>query len=237
MTVSSFKFAVGSLLTIGALAAATSASALTLPTQGLKANATLTFSPEAYANAGAATVVFAPLGNTIKLPDVTVGSTAVEVYQFPVTKADVSIGWDLKITPNSGVSSGSALLLSSDAGGAILANFAVNFKTKQLLADIIDPYTKTQTKSQIVLYTFIESQPSKISFKNLVLNQTSQISELTFSAEATDELAYLLGLPDVTKLSLSKLKWGTIDVQVTSYARKPAVSTKPFTAADAPDMN
>lgn len=235
----SFKFS-AAFAAVALSAALAPAHALTLNTSGLKANATLTLSSEGFSNATAATVVFGSLGNTVRLADATALNSAgketkVPVFQFPVTKADVAISAKLAITPTSGVSSRSALRLTSDFGDAVLANFAVDFKAKTVYADIFDTLGQT-VATKVALYSFVETKPNVISLKGLVLNQTSQIGELVFTPVATDKLSAALGLDEVLKAALSQLKWGIIDVQVTSFARKPKVNDKPLTLADVPPL-
>lgn len=232
MSIASFKIAAATAVLAAAFAPA---QALTLNTAALKANSTITFSAEGFSNATAATVKIKPYGNTVQLADATaIGSSGrevkVPVFQFPVTKADVSVGWDLKIEPVSGQTARSALRLTSDFGDVVLANFDLNFKENRLYADVLDFYGQKSTR--VVLYTTVKTKPSVISLKGFVLNQTAQVGDLMFTPESRDLVAAALGLDEVLKAALAQLKWGTIDVLVTSFARKPAVNATPLKLSD-----
>ncbi len=240
MKISSFKFAVGSMLLAGGLAATSSAYALKLNTSGLKANAVLTFSVAANGSTAAAGITFAALGNATRLPDLEViGSNGrpskVQVYNNPVTEAEISIGWDLKIHADAGSSVRSALRITNDYGDVVLANFKLDFKKKQLIADLIDTVSKT-TIANAPIYDFIETVPQKIAFPNLVLNQSVTVGRLVLTPSAQDQLGDALQISEVLRTTLASLDWGTIAVEVTSYARKPAVSNKRFTLADVPPL-
>lgn len=232
MSIASFKIAATSAILAAAFAPA---QALTLNTAGLKSNATITISAEGLANATASTVKMTPFGNTVQLADaIATGSSGrevkVPVFQFPITKVNVSIGWDLKIEAVSGESARSALRLTSDFGDLVFANFDLNLKENKLYADILDYYGQKSTR--VVLYNVVKTKPSTISLKGFVLNQTAQVSDLIFPPATVDIVAAGLGLDEVLKGALNQLKWGTIDVAVTSYARKPKVNDTPLKLSD-----
>ena len=236
MTISSMKLALGSTVLGLGLAVGGSASAgIVLPTQGLKANATLTFSLPAYGSATAARITFKSLGNMTKNGDITVVDEfgvedVVPQWNLPVTKADVSIGWDLKIKANSGASTRSALQMTRGSKSIVVANFVVDFNKHLLTSDFITGGVTTNGG----LYTFEEIVPQKISFKGLVLNQSVTIGKLILTEAAQQTLGDALALSDVLRATLKTQDWGTIAILVTSYKRSPAVSTTPFTAADIP---
>lgn len=227
---SSFKFAISSMMVAVGLAAATSASALTLNTTGLKANATFQLSTQAYGSSTAAGVTFAPAGTTTAGAVDAAGNPS---YIMPVTKATVAIGWDLSIKATYGESSGAALRLGTPAtgGDAVLANFAIDYANKKVIADLIDVYEKT-TVSKMPLYTFDVTVPEVISLKGFVLNQSSTIGNLKFTPQAEAGLAQALLIDDVLRASLAVIDWGTIKAVVTSYKRPNKISNAPFTLAD-----
>lgn len=241
MTSISFKTAFAATIVASAALASTSASALTLNTTGLKANATLQFSVEAFGASTAAGVKFAPLGNTAKVGDVVAteaaGTLSVPVFDLPVTKADIAIGWDLSITPTSGDSSGAALRLTTpDQGGdAVLANFVVDFVGKTVYADLIDVFLKT-TEKRIPLYSFVEYKPKTISFKGLVLNQRAYLGTLVFAPSVIDKLADALLIAPVLRPGLATAKWGTINIEVTSYKRPNKITNAPYTLEKVPAL-
>ena len=157
------------------------------------------------------------------------------VYNFPITKADVSLSWDLKATPNTGLTNRSALRFTNEFGDVVLANFDVDFKGQVLYCDLIDTVAGTTAK-RIPLYTFIKTQPDSTSLKGFVLNQTGQLGKLVFTKEAADRLAAGLNIDDVLRSTLEVIDWGKIDIKVTSYKRSPKVNDKPLTLADVPAL-
>lgn len=238
--ISSFKSAVvGSVLATGLAFSGAASAGITLDTSGLKADATLQFLNAAYGPSTAAGISFGPLGNTVQLPDAMeldpfIGMEfPVPRFGMPVTKATISIGWDLKITANNGQSSRSALNLKRGNLQVVLANFSIDFDKKIVYADV---FTNGQlTKAKSTIYTFEVVEPQKISFKNLVLNQSVKIGTLKLTAESQDSLANGLGLQGPIRDTLATLDFGTIAVLVTSYKRTPSkANATPFTAADIP---
>jgi hypothetical protein len=235
---SSIKFAFASSIVAVAALGATSASALTLNTTGLKANAALVFSPDASGAMKAANVTYTNAGTATKLPDVDAKDNKgnpikVGSFNLPVTKVDVSIGSSLNIIPNYGLSNGAALRFATPnlGGDAILANFNVNFKTKTITADLIDVFLKT-TETAVPLYTFEEVKPQVVSLKGLVLNEKNYLGKLVFTPTMVQKLGDALLIDTVLRASLATLDWGTINVEVTSFKRSPAVSDKAFTIAN-----
>ncbi|RYE01011.1 MAG: hypothetical protein EOP50_02735 [Sphingobacteriales bacterium] len=233
-----FKTAIGSAFLVGGLAMSSVAHAgIPLNTAGLKANSVLTFSVAAFGASSAAGITFNGLGNTTQLPNVIVQDPEsgldeeVPRFNFPVTKAIISIGWNLKITADSGDATRSVLQVKRGSRTASLANFVVDFKGKTLYADVI---TAAATTKRAAIYSFVETVPQKISFPNLVLNQSVTIGELRFTQQAQDLLGDALALSAPLRASLAGLDFGNIAILVTSYKRSPAVSTTPFTAADLP---
>lgn len=234
---SSSKLVLSSLALASTFAFSGAASALTLNTSGLKANSVLTFTVAAYGSATAARIKFNPIGNMTQLPDVTVidpetnEPSPVPSFNQPVTKANIKIGLDLKITPTSGAAIRSGLQLTRGLKQATLANFNLDFVNKIVYADI---FTATGSYPQVAIYNFKDNGDLKISFKGLVLNQTQSVSNLIFTTQTQDILATELGLSAPLKATLATQDWGTIAVKVTSYKRSPAVSNKPLTPADVP---
>lgn len=225
----------GAVLATG-LTAGQTASAITLNTTALKSNATLTFEYDAYYTLIGSRNTIAPLGNTVfkgfvqgTNPEGDVGD--VPVFEMPITKASVSIGWDLKISADSGQSSRSALILARGSRSAVLANFEIDFKQKLVLADLI---TGGVTTKKMPLYTFEVIVPQKISLKNLVLNMTETIGELRVTPTSKTALGDALGLTLPVQDALAELNFGQIAIEVTSYKRSPKISDTPFTVNDIP---
>lgn len=237
--ISSFKSAVvGSVLATGLAFSGAASAGITLDTSALKADATLQFLNAAYGPSTAAGITFGPLGNTVQLEDAQEYDPFIEMYfpvprfGMPVTKATISIGWDLKIHANNGQSSRSALNLKRGNLQVVLANFSIDFDKEIVYADV---FTNGQlTKAKSTVYTFDVVEPQKISFKNLVLNQSVKIGNLKLTQEAQDSLGNGLGLQGPIRDTLATLDFGTIAVLVTSYKRTPKANATPFTAADIP---
>lgn len=240
MKVSSIKFAVASMLAVSGLAATTAASALTLNTTSMDANSVLTFTPAAFGSSTGAGIAFRPFGNMTLIGMVTVldpeSETEVEVPSFnqPVTKADVSIGWDLKITPTSGLTSRSGLQLVRTVGtkvsSAAVANFNVDFKNKVMKADF---FTAAGSVNQ-GLYNFVDNGDLKISLKGFVLNMSSSFSKMILTTEAQDTLATALNLSGPLRATLASTDWGTVSIKVLSSKRPTKISNVALTAADVP---
>jgi len=243
MNSKAIKFSVTSLVAVAAAVAASSASALTLNTTGLKADAAFTLSLNASGSlkASGTEMTAAENSTTTNLPEVSVvderGNTrTVPSFNMPITSADVKIGLDLKISPNNGQSNGAALRIKTPLGGdAVLANFKVDYKAKIVYADLIDVYLKTTEKS-VPLYSFEEYKPQVMSLKGLVLNQRTYCGKLVFTPTVMPKITDALLLDETLVNAIKSLDWGTIDTVVTSYKRSPALSGKPYTLADVPNQ-
>lgn len=236
--ISSIKSAVGGLFLAAGLTFAGAASAgITLDTSGLKSDAVLQLTTASTAASSGARIVFTPLGNTTQLANVDIYDPEIEEnvsvprFNMPVTKAKISIGWDLKITANSGESSRSALFIKRGTNSLVLANFSIDFDKEIVYADVI---RNGVTTSKVQIYTFDVVEPQKISFKNLVLNQSVKIGNLLFTEEAQTALGDGLNLPVSLRAALAAIDFGQISVLVTSYKRTPKANATPFTAADIP---
>lgn len=233
-----FKSAAGGLFLAGGLAFSGAASAgITLDTTALKSDATLEFSVSATNAAAAAKITYGPLGNTSELAPVTYydaeseADVTVQRFGMPVTKAKISIGWDLKITANSGESSRSALIVKRGTKTVVLANFSIDFDKEIVYADT---FVNGVATGKVEVYTFDVVEPQKISFKNLVLNQSVKIGNLKFTPSTADLVGDGLLLQPIIKQQLAGLDYGTISVLVTSYKRSPKANATPFTLADIP---
>ena len=237
--ISTFKSAVvGSVLAAGLAFSGAASAGITLDTSALKSDAILQLGNVAYNVSSAAYIEFGALGNTTKLSDGQEWSETLQKYvpvpryNMPVTKATVSIGWDLKITANSGQSSRSALQLKRGYVNVVLANFSIDFDKEIVYADVFTDGKLTKTKATI--YDFDVVEPQKISFKNLVLNQSVKIGKLKLTQEAQNLLGDGLYIEDILRPQLAALDFGTISILVTSYKRTPKANATPFTAADIP---
>lgn len=226
MNLMSFKAAASGLLLAAGMAFSGTASALAINTTALKANSTLQFSNEAFAAASAARITFSALGNTIAGPTTPYEDLNVPSFILPVTKADVSIGWNLKVTPNSGEAIGSALLVNRGTRQLALANFEIDYKTDQVYADVIVNGKTTN----MAVYSFQEMTDLKIGLKGLSLTMNQTLGNLVLTTKAADTFADALSLSGPLKETLAGLNFGTITIDISTALRKP-VSAKPFTAS------
>jgi hypothetical protein len=228
---------------LSATFASTSASALSLNTSGLKANSVLTLSAEGVQAATGAGVSFVALGNMTKTGELgaydpeTDTTTQVPVYNQPVTKADVSIGWDLKVKPTSGKAIRSALQLvrNGKAGTknwVVLANFDVDFKGHVLYGDVFT--SQGTVLNHVPVYNFKDNGDLKIGLKGLSLVLTQSVSQLVFDPVTVEQIATTLNLSKALRAALETIDWGGIAIGVNSNLRIPAVSNKPLTIADIP---
>ncbi|HIV72080.1 MAG TPA: hypothetical protein H9903_14195 [Candidatus Aquabacterium excrementipullorum] len=236
---SSIKSAVvGSVLAAGLAFSGAASAGITLDTSALKADAVLQLANTAYSVATATYINFGALGNTTRLADGTEYDPILQQtfnvprFNMPVTKATISIGWDLKVTANSGQSSRSALQLTRGYVNVTLGNFSIDFDKEIVYADVFTDGKLTKTKATV--YSFDVVTPQTISFKNLVLNQSVKIGNLKLTQEAQDLLGDGLYIDAVLRPQLANLDFGTIAVLVTSYKRSPKANATPFTAADIP---
>lgn len=221
-----FRTAFGTLVLLGGLAISSAASALSLNTTVFKANSTLQFSDEAAAASAAAGITFSALGNTVTGASSIVDDVLVPSFILPVTKADVSLGWDLKLSPNSGEAIGSALLVKKGSRQFALANFEIDFKKDQVFADVIVNGKTTN----MAIYSFTEQSNLNIGLSGLSLTLNQTLGDLTLTTQARDTFASALNLAAPLKAVLGGLNFGTITIDINTSLRVP-VSDKAFTAS------
>jgi len=203
---------------------AASASALTLPTQSLQANAVQAFSEKALKQNKLLGIEVIPLGNAT--PTSTPGA-----YNLPVTS--ITINSKLKVA--SGASVGSALEISRLNDdlikvGVTLANFKINFETHQVLADVT-PFGGV-TMPQRAVYKFNEAVPLTLKYKfPLTITGTQLLDKLFLTEEGIAVLTSALELPEFAPDLLVKTDFGTIGIEVKVGLRK-AVSTRPYVPAN-----
>lgn len=207
------------------LGIASTASALSLNTTGLQATSTLQFSSEAFNAATLTRISFSTLGNTYQRGSVTSDDgITVPTFILPVTNADVSIGWNLKLSPNSGQATGSGLLLTRGNRQLGLANFKIDYASDRVYADVL----AGGVTQKMAVYSFTEQSDLNIGLKGLSLNMNQALGSLKLTTQAADTFASVLGLEDVFKHTLAGLDFGTITINITTALRAP-VSDKPFT--------
>lgn len=219
MQMSIRSFAVAAVLATGAA----SASALTIPTEGIAANSVQAFSEDALYQFSLFDIVVTPLGNAS-------ATTTAGAFNLPVTS--ISINSKLKIS--AGAAKGSALEISRVYGGAkvgvTLANFTINFETGQVLADVTPIGGVTQP--QAAVYTFDVLSALKLAFKLIPLSVTGheELGNLYLTSDAITTIATALKLPKFAPVLMKDTNFGQINIDVALKLRKP-VSTKAYVPA------
>lgn len=207
--------------------AGVSANALTIPTNALVADSFQTFSQEATDGFDLTGVVITPLGNAQAVAN-TPGS-----FRLPITS--ITVGSGLKIA--GGQASGSALEIARTAPprtplagqkvGLVLANFSINYETKQVLAD-----TTTlggETVKQQPTFNFNVATPLGIKYRfPLTITGNEVLDQLTLTPEARQTQINALQLRAFEVGALDSIpSFGTLQQKIEVKFRK-AVSTAPY---------
>jgi hypothetical protein len=206
-------------------AAGASANALTVNSAGLVANSVQAFSQESLDTFDIAGVVVTPLGNATAVSGVT-GS-----FSMPITSITVSSS--LKIA--NGSASGSALEIARvdrklGKVGITLANFSINYDTKQVLADATPLHGATVKQTPV--YNFHTATPLGIKYQ-FPMNITGHevLDQLTLTPTMHDSMVSALALPYFMVPALDAITtFGTLTQDIVVKTRK-AVSTAPYTPA------
>ena len=211
---------------VSLVAVGTSAQALTIASNGLMANSVQAFSQEAQDAFDAGGVTVAALGNAT--------SVGVEgapgAYSFPITS--ITISNTLKIA--SGDAKGSALKITRVARGLgtvglVVANFTINYATKQVLADTTP--LGGVTVAQAPLYNFNVATPLGLKYKfPLSITGHEVLDQLTLTPEANLTMKKSLALDAALKAALDSITtFGTLTQDISLAKRSPAASTTPYT--------
>lgn len=207
------------LVTAGASAHA----GLTIPANSLVANSVQAFSQESLDAFEVGGVTVTPLGNATAVPDV------VGAFSFPITS--ITISNSLKIA--SGDAKGSALEISRIARnvgkvGVTVANFTINYTTKQVLADTT-PLGGTTT-IQAPLYNFNTATPLGLKYKfPLSITGHEVLDQLTLTPEMNATMKSSLALTPVLAAALDSITtFGTLTQDIAVKFRAKAVSTTPY---------
>jgi len=206
------------------VAAGASAHAnLTIPANSLVANSVQAFSQESLDAFDVGGVTVTPLGNATAVDGVT------GAYSFPITS--ITISNSLKIA--SGDAKGSALEISRIARGAgkvgvTVANFTINYDTKQVLADTT-PLGGTTAK-QAPLYNFNTAMPLGLKYKfPLSITGHEVLDQLTLTPEMNATMKSSLKLTPVLSAALDSIStFGTLTQDIAVKLRAKPVSTTPY---------
>lgn len=220
---------VRSLLVSAALvtSAASASAALVVPIQFLDAASVQAFSSDALDSFSlpGINVNIVGKGNASAVPN-TVGQFSLPITEIKVTGL-------LHIAGGGAV--GSALEISrTDRRGGLqgltLANFQINYDTKQVLADAT-PFHGATTK-QLPIYNFNTATPLGIRYKfPLSFSGHEVLNKLFFTPEAQSFLLSSLALPPFAAPILAATDFGTLTQDINIALRKKAISTKPYVPA------
>jgi hypothetical protein len=207
--------------------ATASAAGLTIPAAGIQANSVLDFSDDALKsfNLRFIGVSIEAKGNATVL-DKTLGT-----YNMPITS--ISVSSSLKVA--GGQASGSALLITRANDddvtvGMTLANFTINYETKQVLADATPLHGATVP--QMPLYNFNVATPLALKYKfPLTITGHEVLDKLFLTPEAKAFFMSSLELPAVATGLLDTTDFGTLTQDISTKARKPAVPTAAYVPA------
>lgn len=215
--------------------AATSAHAdLTLPTNALVANSVQTFTADDLAALDLVNMTIEGRGTTYVAkpgtPGESNGTVTPVAFGFPITK--VVIGSSLNIV--SGTASGSALYFKRtdlDTGktmGLTLANFTINYKMRQVLAD-----TTIQggtTKVQMPLYDFTATSPLAFKYKfPLSISLHEVLGKLMLTPQAKEALIKGVELPEFAIPALD-IDFGTLTQDINVQLRSTPINPRPYVA-------
>lgn len=219
-----------SVLTLAAIFATASAQALTLPTSALVANSVQEFTQDNLDSFTTVNLVVEARGTAYVDKAAPADSETPRAFGLPITK--IVIGAALNI--QSGTASGAALYfnrLNDDTGarlGLTLANFTINYTSKQVLADTTPKGGKTVT--QMPIYTFTTNAPLALKYKfPLSIALHEQLGNLKLTAQAKQALIQALELPEVTQPALD-FDFGTLTQDVNAQLRARPVNAKPYAA-------
>lgn len=201
------------------IGAAASANALTIPANSLVADSVQAFSQESLDAFDVGGVTVTPLGNA------TAVAGATGAFSFPITSITVSNS--LKIA--SGDAKGSALEIARMKGSTkyavTVANFTINYDTKQVLADTT-PLGGTTAK-QAPLYNFNTATPLGLKYKfPLAITGHEVLDQLTLTPEMKATMVSSLALTPVLKAALESITtFGTLTQDIAVKLRAKAAST------------
>ncbi|MGE5453036.1 MAG: hypothetical protein ACM3VZ_14470 [Acidobacteriota bacterium] len=203
--------------------AATSASALTLPTEFLQANSIQSFSEDALGQYDLFAITVTPLGNAT-------ATATTGAYNLPVTS--ITINSSLKVS--AGTATGSALEIAriyrGNKVGVTIANFKIDFINHKVLADVTP--IGGVTIPQMTVYTFNEAIPLTLKYKfPLSVTGTQLLDKLYLTPEGITTIATALALPKFAPELMKTTDFGKIDIIVKVGLRQP-VSTTPYVPAN-----
>lgn len=219
-----------------ALAAASAAHAdLNIPFAWTESNSVQTFTDDNLAAFDLVSLVVRAKGNATEVGARVVGETngteTAKAFKFPITQ--IVIGSKLNIA--SGSASGSALYFERedilDTGeifGFTLANFTINYDTKQVLADVT-PKGGAVAKQQPI-YTFNVNTKLALKYKfPLTVTGHEVLDQLKLTAGIKTVFTDVLRLPEFALPQL-EVEYGNLTQDVSTNLRKVKISSAPYVA-------
>lgn len=207
-----------------------SAGGIAIPVNAFVANSVQDFSIEANQN-------FRQVGIKVSAKG-TAFANADKDNSFTLPVTSITISPLLKIL--SGTAQGSALQFDrigedEETGEEVatrltLANFTINYTTKQVLADAT---AYGVTKKQLPIFNFQTLTPLGLKYKfPLTITGHEVLGDLALTPEARELYRVNLKLPDFVVPLLTSLRFGTLTQDISTKLRSTPVSTKPYVPAD-----
>jgi len=163
-------------------------------------------------------------------PGETNGTVTPVAFGFPVTK--IVVGSKLNIA--SGTASGSALYFerfNDDTSGIVgftLANFTINYDTKQVLADVTPKGGVVALQQPI--YNFNVATPLALKFKlPLTVTGYEVLDKLALTPQAKTVFTNVLELPEFALFALD-FDYGTLIQDISTKLRKKSISSAAYVA-------
>ena len=228
-----------SFAAVALVAASASHAQLSIPFAWTESNSVQAFPDEIIGAFDLVRLTVKAAGNTTATGTVSTGELNGTVnnnaFSFPITK--IVIGSKLNIA--SGSADGSALVFERQADddfdgtiegvyGFTLANFTINYDTKQVLADVTPK--GGATAKQRPLYLFNVATPLALKYKfPLTVTGHEVLNQLQLAPEAKTLFTDVLVLPEIALGSLD-LDYGTLTQDVSTNLRKKKISSTPYAA-------
>ena len=214
-------------LATAAVFAASAAQALTIPTNALKAESFQVFSESALQSYALFGVSISALGNASAVAGTT------NTFSLPVTSISIGLTDGLKV--ESGRAVGSALEIAridpatGKKRGLTIANFTIDFKNNQVLADTTPIGGVTQPQAPV--YNFVKLQELALKYKfPLSISLKEQLGDLRLVD--VNGTADALGIDRfLANAVIPQIDFGVINIDVGVAFRSKPVSTKPYVPA------
>ena len=192
------------------------------------ANSAQTFSPAALVAYALMGISVKPLGNSTEL---------LGTFIMPITETvyGKSAYQGLGTAPYAGGSIGSALsierkmITSTTTPRITLANFRINYHTRQVLADAT--IAGESTISRMPIYTFNVARPMAQELNEVgMLSLDEKLDKLKLTPQGLDLFMSGLKLPAYTKVVMQTIDFGTLVQTVVLLPRLTPVTDAPFVA-------